>query len=60
MSRTSNNERKLFDFILTLKFNTKEVVGKTYIYPVLMNDDIPNEQKRRLMNSDCPERGAAK
>ena len=36
------------------------VVGKAYKNATLMNDDNPDEQKRRLINKAWAERGAQK
>ncbi len=38
-------------FVLTLKSNPDEIFEKIAKYPVAINDDTPNEQKRRLMKS---------
>ncbi len=45
--------------VLTLKSNSNENEEKIVVYPKPINDDIPNEQKRRLIKSDLAERGAA-
>ncbi len=49
--QTIMKERSMYLFIHTRKSNLDGMFEKIIKYPVAINDDIPNEQNRRLIKS---------